>query len=156
MDGGEFSSPASFCSHWLPPAADLRRRSVLARGVQGVGAALLVPGSLALISASFPENERGRAIGTWSGFTAITATVGPVLGGWLVEHASWRFVFFINLPLAAVVVFITLWQVPESHNPEIGATLDWPGALLTTVGLGAITFATPGRNRSRRAHPRAP
>jgi EmrB/QacA subfamily drug resistance transporter len=114
---------------------------VLARGVQGVGAALLVPGSLALISASFPENERGRAIGTWSGFTAITATVGPVLGGWLVEHASWRFVFFINLPLAAVVVFITLWQVPESHNPEIGATLDWPGALLTTVGLGAITFA---------------
>ncbi len=114
---------------------------VLARGVQGVGAALLVPGSLALISVSFAVNERGRAIGTWSGFTAITATVGPVLGGWLVEHASWRYVFFINLPLAAIVVVITLWQVPESHNPEIGARLDWPGALLATIGLGALTFA---------------
>jgi EmrB/QacA subfamily drug resistance transporter len=114
---------------------------ILARGVQGVGAALLVPGSLALISASFPLNQRGRAIGTWSGFAAITAAVGPVLGGWLVEHASWRFVFFINLPLAALVVLIALWQVPESRNPEIGATLDWPGALLTALGLGAITFA---------------
>lgn len=114
---------------------------ILARGVQGVGAALLIPGSLALISASFPLNERGRAIGTWSGFTAITATVGPLLGGWLVEHASWRLVFFINLPLAAIVVFITLWQVPESHNPEISATLDWPGALCATIGLGALTFA---------------
>jgi EmrB/QacA subfamily drug resistance transporter len=114
---------------------------VLARSAQGVGAALLVPGSLALISASFPVNERGRAIGTWSGVTAITAAVGPVFGGWLVEHASWRYVFFINLPLAAIVVFITLWQVPESHNSKIGARLDWPGALLATIGLGALTFA---------------
>jgi EmrB/QacA subfamily drug resistance transporter len=128
---------ASVCCGLAPSIGWL----ILARGVQGVGAALLVPGSLALISASFPLNERGRAIGTWSGFTAITAAVGPVLGGWLVQHASWRFVFFINLPLAAVVVFITLWQVPESRNPEIGATLDWPGALLATLGLGAITFA---------------
>lgn len=114
---------------------------VFARSAQGVGAALLVPGSLALISASFPVDERGRAIGTWSGFTAITAAIGPVLGGWLVDHASWRWVFFINLPLALLVVGITLWRVPESRNDGISGKLDWQGASLATVGLGAITFA---------------
>jgi EmrB/QacA subfamily drug resistance transporter len=114
---------------------------VIARGVQGAGAALLVPGSLALISASFPDSERGRAIGTWSGFTSITAALGPVLGGWLVEHGSWRWVFFINLPLAAVVVSITLWRIPESRNDEKRKKLDWAGAILATLGLGAITFA---------------
>lgn len=113
---------------------------IVARGVQGIGAALLVPGSLALISASFPAEKRGRAIGTWSGFTAITAAVGPVLGGWLVDHASWRWVFFINLPIA-IVVLLTLWQVPESRNREIASKLDWEGALLATVGLGGVTFA---------------
>jgi EmrB/QacA subfamily drug resistance transporter len=114
---------------------------VLARGVQGVGAALLVPGSLAIISASFPASERGRAIGTWSGFTAITATIGPVLGGWLVDHASWRWVFFINLPLAVIVIGITLLHVPESRDEAMPNKLDWAGALLATVGLGAITFS---------------
>lgn len=114
---------------------------VLARGAQGVGAALLVPGSLAIISASFPASERGRAIGTWSGFTAITATIGPVLGGWLVDHASWRWVFFINLPLAVIVIGITLWHVPESRNDGMPNILDWVGALLATIGLGAITFS---------------
>src|ERR1700722_20072788 len=69
---------------------------IIARSMQGIGGALLVPGSLAIISTSFDEESRGRAIGTWSGFTAITAAIGPVLGGWLVEHASWRWVFFIN------------------------------------------------------------
>src|ERR1700722_4321191 len=113
---------ASACCGYAPSIGWL----ILARGVQGVGAALLVPGSLALISSSFSVNERGRAIGTWSGVTAITAAVGPVLGGWLVEHASWRFVFFINLPIAAMVLLITLWQVPESRNPQSGTTLDWP------------------------------
>ncbi|HEX3375307.1 MAG TPA: MFS transporter, partial [Candidatus Acidoferrales bacterium] len=108
---------------------------------QGVGAALLVPGSLAIISASFPAGERGRAIGTWSGFTAITATIGPVLGGWLVDHASWRWVFFINLPLAILVIGITLWHVPESRDDGIPKKLDWKGALLATVGLGALTFS---------------
>src|SRR5712671_4821923 len=73
---------------------------IIARSAQGVGAALLVPGSLAIISTSFDKTSRGQAIGTWSGFTAITTAVGPVLGGWLVEHASWRWAFFINLPLA--------------------------------------------------------
>jgi EmrB/QacA subfamily drug resistance transporter len=114
---------------------------IVARGLQGVGAALLVPGSLALISASFPESERGRAIGTWSGFTAITMSIGPVLGGWLVEHGSWRWVFFINIPIAFAVVALTLCHVSESRNDRANQTLDWKGALLATIGLGATTFA---------------
>jgi EmrB/QacA subfamily drug resistance transporter len=114
---------------------------ILWRAVQGAGAAMLVPGSLALLSASFPEKDRGRAIGTWSGFTSITTALGPVLGGWVVEHASWRWVFLINLPLAAAVVFITLWRVPESGKPKTSGKLDWPGTVLATLGLGAITFA---------------
>jgi EmrB/QacA subfamily drug resistance transporter len=114
---------------------------IAARALQGVGAAFLVPGSLALISASFSVDERGRAIGTWSGFTAITAAIGPVLGGWLVENFSWRWVFFINLPLAAVVVVLALWRVPESRNQCASRSLDWPGAALATIGLGAITYA---------------
>jgi phosphomannomutase len=85
---------------------------VLTRALQGLGAALLVPGSLSIISFSFGEKERGRAIGTWSGFTAITTALGPVLGGWLIEHASWRWAYFINVPLAAVVIGLSLWRVP--------------------------------------------
>src|SRR5262249_52122268 len=114
---------------------------IAARSVQGAGAALLVPGSLALISAAFDDKERGRAIGTWSGFTSITAALGPVLGGWLVDHVSWRWVFLINLPVAAAGVFITVWRVPESRNPDASGKLDWPGAILATLGLGGITFA---------------
>ena len=114
---------------------------IMARGLQGIGAAFLVPGSLSLISASFAEEERGRAIGTWSGFTAITAAIGPVLGGWLVEKVSWRAVFFINLPLALAVICLTLWRVPESRNESAKRQLDWKGATLATTSLGAITFA---------------
>jgi EmrB/QacA subfamily drug resistance transporter len=114
---------------------------IAARGVQGVGAALLVPGSLALISASFPEDKRGRAIGTWSAFTSITAALGPVVGGWLIEHASWRWVFFVNLPIAVAVVCVILWRVPENRDPKACAKLDWLGAVLATLGLGAVTFA---------------
>ena len=88
---------------------------IIARSIQGVGAAFLVPGSLTIISTSFDENSRGQAIGTWSGFTAITTAVGPVLGGWLVEHASWRWAFFINLPIAASVMVISFWRIPESR-----------------------------------------
>src|SRR6059058_3301475 len=87
---------------------------IAARAFQGFGAALLVPGSLAMISNSFSENERGRAIGTWSGFSAITAGVGPVFGGWLIEHVSWRAVFFINIPFALVVILISLCHVAEN------------------------------------------
>ncbi len=110
---------------------------IIARSVQGVGAALLVPGSLAIISTSFDEKSRGRAIGTWSGFTAITTAVGPVLGGWLVQHASWRWAFFINLPIAAAVIAISLWRIPESRSATAGR-VDWMGALLATLGLGGI------------------
>jgi len=103
---------------------------IIARSIQGVGAALLVPGSLAIISTSFDEKSRGQAIGTWSGFTAITTAVGPVLGGWLVEHASWRR-YFINLPLAAAVIGISLWRIPESRSGR-ARRIDWFGAILAT------------------------
>ena len=112
---------------------------IIARAVQGVGGALLTPGSLAIISASFSSDERGRAIGTWSGFTAITAAIGPVLGGWLVQNASWRWIFFINLPLALIVLAITWTKVPESRD-DLAKGIDWKGACLATVGLGAITY----------------
>jgi EmrB/QacA subfamily drug resistance transporter len=112
---------------------------IIARSVQGIGAALLVPGSLAIISASFEEKNRGQAIGMWSGFTAITTALGPVLGGWLVEHASWRWVFFINLPLAAAVIVISLWRVPESRN-SAAQHVDWLGAITATLGLGGLIF----------------
>jgi EmrB/QacA subfamily drug resistance transporter len=110
---------------------------IVARSVQGVGAALLVPGSLAIISVSFDEKERGKAIGTWSGFTAITTAIGPVLGGWLVEHASWRWAFFINLPLAATVIVISFLYIRESRS-SIAGQIDWRGALLAVIGLGGL------------------
>jgi EmrB/QacA subfamily drug resistance transporter len=116
------------------------RMLIVARGLQGVGGALLVPGSLALISSSFCAEERGRAIGTWSGFTAMTTALGPVLGGWLIEHLSWRWVFFINVPLAVLVVVISLARVPESRDEAMVQRLDWWGAALATVGLCGITF----------------
>jgi len=112
---------------------------IAARALQGIGAALLTPGSLAIISASFPEAERGRAIGTWSGFSAITTALGPVLGGWLIQHATWRWIFFINLPLAAAVILISIVHVPESHGP-VAKRLDLLGALLAIIGLGGLVF----------------
>jgi len=117
---------------------------VAARALQGVGGALLVPGSLALISASFSSDDRGRAIGTWSAVTSITTALGPVLGGWLVQHLSWRWAFFINIPLAAAVVVITATYVPESRGAteSSGARerIDLPSVALTTLGLGALTL----------------
>src|ERR1700734_3900807 len=110
---------------------------IIARSIQGVGAALLVPGSLAIISTSFDEKSRGQAIGTWSGFTAITTAIGPVLGGWLVQHASWRWAFFINPPIAAAVVVIALWQIPQSPRGT-AERIDWRGAILGAVGLGGL------------------
>jgi EmrB/QacA subfamily drug resistance transporter len=114
---------------------------IVARAMQGIGAALLVPGSLAIISASFAKSDRGRAIGTWSGFTSIAAAVGPVLGGFLIEHSSWRWVFFINLPLAFIVLVLTFWRVPESRNAQASGRLDWPGVVLAAIGLCGIVYA---------------
>lgn len=113
---------------------------IVARAVQGIGAALLVPESLAIISAAFTEDQRGRAIGTWSGFTAITSALGPVIGGWLVEQASWRWIFFLNIPLAILVLGITAWRVPESRDDTVEGKLDWQGALLATIGLGSVVY----------------
>jgi EmrB/QacA subfamily drug resistance transporter len=114
---------------------------ILARAAQGVGGALLVPGSLAMISATFPKADRGHAIGTWSGATAITTALGPVLGGWLIEHVSWRAVFFLNIPLAAVVLVLVFLVVPESRDEEEKGHLDFAGAALATLALGGIVFA---------------
>jgi EmrB/QacA subfamily drug resistance transporter len=110
-----------------------------ARALQGFGAALLVPGSLAIISSSFSENERGRAIGTWSGFSAITTGIGPVLGGWLIEHVSWRAAFFINLPIALVVIMISLRHIVETADRDRDR-IDWLGAILAVLGLGALVY----------------
>ncbi len=128
-------------SAWCGVAPDVYHL-IAARALQGIGGALLVPGSLALISANFSGEQRGRAIGTWSGFTAITAAIGPVLGGWLVQYSSWRWVFFINLPMAAAVLPMTLLRIPESRDPDAqNAALDVWGALLATLGLGGVVYA---------------
>src|SRR5207302_8644278 len=114
---------------------------VVARCAQGIGAAALVPSSLAIISASFDEKRRGQAIGTWSGFTAITTAVGPVLGGWLIARASWQWAFFINVPLAAAVIAISLRHIPESRRSEDRKSqIDWLGALVATVSLAGLVY----------------
>jgi EmrB/QacA subfamily drug resistance transporter len=118
--------------------ADIRQL-IAARALQGFGAALLIPGSLAIISNSFSENERGRAIGTWSGFSAITTGIGPVIGGWLIEHVSWRAVFFINLPIALLVILIALRHVADTSDKE-NTRVDWLGAILAATGLGALVY----------------
>jgi EmrB/QacA subfamily drug resistance transporter len=130
----------ALASAWCGFAPDIRQL-IVARALQGVGGAMLVPGSLAIISATFPKSERGKAIGTWSGFTGITAAIGPVLGGWLVQHFSWRWVFFINLPIAAAVIVISWLFVPESCGERGKRKLDIPGALLITLGLGLLVFS---------------
>src|SRR5689334_20030823 len=113
---------------------------IVGRALQGIGAALLVPASLAIISATFEGDARGRAIGTWSGFTAITTAVGPVLGGWLIETVSWRTVFFINVPLAIVVVLISIGYMAENRDPSRTDRIDWLGAVLAVVGLGGMVL----------------
>ena len=140
-----------------PSAASRRTPASLiaARALQGAAAALLVPGSLAIISSSFHPDDRGRAVGAWSGLAGISGALGPFLGGWLVDAVSWRFVFFINLPLAAIAVAITLRHVPESSDPDAVRHIDVPGALLASLGLagGRVRAdrgrrSTSGRSRS--------
>jgi EmrB/QacA subfamily drug resistance transporter len=113
---------------------------IAARALQGIGGALLVPGSLAIITTSFPKEDRGQAIGVWSAFTSITAAIGPVMGGWLIEHVSWRAVFFINVPIAIAVLVLTYRFVPESRDMKAASELDWLGAFLATASLGALVY----------------
>jgi len=120
-------------------ATDVVTLSV-ARAVQGAGGALLTPGSLAILQSSFRLEDRARAIGAWSGLAGTAGAAGPFVGGWLVEHAGWRWVFLLNLPLAVVVVLVTLRHVPESRDPAAARSLDLPGAALGAAGLGLLTF----------------
>ena len=126
---------------------------IAARAAQGISAALLVPGSLAIISASFEGTARGKAIGTWSGFTAMTAAAGPVLGGWLVTNLSWRWVFLINVPLAIVVLAILLYRVSESRGESTVGPLDWRGAAFSILGLGGLVFGLVESARLGFDHP---
>ena len=126
---------------------------VLARAVQGIGGAMLVPGSLAIISAAFSDAERGKAIGTWAGFSALTSALGPMLGGTLVDLWSWRAVFFINLPLAAVTLAIAILHVPESRAGARDAPIDWAGGVLTILGLAGIAFGTSAASETRWSDP---
>jgi EmrB/QacA subfamily drug resistance transporter len=130
----------ALASVWCGLAPNIHQL-IIARAAQGIGGALLVPGSLAIISATFSEDERGKAIGTWSGATAITTALGPLMGGWLIEHVSWRAVFFLNVPIALAVIALILWFVPESRDEENSGKLDLLGAALATTSLGAIVYA---------------
>jgi EmrB/QacA subfamily drug resistance transporter len=132
---GSFAAASIGCG-----AATTIHAMLAARAVQGVGAAMLVPGSLSLITAAFPEDERGKAIGIWSGVTAITSALGPVMGGWLIQHATWRWIFLINVPIALAIIFISWKGYPETklHDSQ---GLDWWGALLASGGLGATTYS---------------
>ena len=136
---------ASVACGLAPNAAIL----IASRAVQGVGGAMLVPESLAIISAFFPEAERGKAIGTWAGFSALTTALGPVLGGTLVDALSWRAVFFINLPLAALALAIARRHVPESHGGEANVAIDWQGGVLASLGLFGIAFGASAASGAR-------
>jgi EmrB/QacA subfamily drug resistance transporter len=114
---------------------------IAARAVQGVGAALLVPGSLALLGANFPQDERGRAIGTWSAFSGITAAVGPVVGGLLVDRFSWHWAFLLNLPFGVLLLAVCAARVPESRGDAAQAPVDLVGACTVTLGLAGVVFA---------------
>ncbi|MCP3716641.1 MULTISPECIES: MFS transporter [unclassified Paraburkholderia] len=140
---------ASAACGLAPNAAAL----ITARAVQGIGAALLVPSSLAIIGAVFDDEARGRAIGTWAGVGAITSAVGPVAGGWLVDAFSWRAIFFLNVPLAALTIALAISSVPNSHRPDAPGQLDWPGALAAAGGLASLTFGLTQASARGFQHP---
>jgi EmrB/QacA subfamily drug resistance transporter len=114
---------------------------VASRAVQGVGAALMMPGTLSIISHAFPPHERGKAIGIWAGVSAIALAIGPLVGGWLTEDVSWRAIFFLNLPVAAGAIAITLFAAEESRDETVDRRLDWPGIATLTAGLTALVLA---------------
>lgn len=121
----------------LAPSAGIL---IAARAVQGIGAALLTPGSLAIIEASFRPADRGRAIGAWSGLSGVATAIGPFLGGWLVQAVSWRLIFAINLPVAAVIIAAGVRHVPESRDPGMTGRADVTGGILVTLGLVGVTY----------------
>src|SRR6516162_2059100 len=113
---------------------------ILARAAQGAGAALLLPCSLALIGATFDETERGKAIGTWAGSSAVATAIAPLLGGWIVDHFSWRWIFLVNPLIALPTIWIAYYRVPESRDPEAKPGLDWRGTVLLLLGLGGLAY----------------
>jgi EmrB/QacA subfamily drug resistance transporter len=130
-----FAVASTLCA--LAPNAPLL---IVARALQGVGAALLTPGSLAILQTSFAPDDRGRVIGAWSGLTGAASAVGPFVGGWLLNVSSWRWIFLLNLPLAVAVLAISARHVPESREAAAGQSTDWAGGLLAAVALGALTY----------------
>jgi EmrB/QacA subfamily drug resistance transporter len=132
---GLFTAASLACG--LSPNADLL---IIARAAQGIGGALMVPGSLSILSATFAPERRGQAIGTWSTFSTVTTLLGPLLGGWLASHGLWRAVFFVNVPLALIALYILATRVPESRDETATGQLDYLGAALATLGLAAVTY----------------
>jgi EmrB/QacA subfamily drug resistance transporter len=129
----------TLASVWCGTAPDLYQL-VIARVFQGISGAVMLPGCLAILNASFPPERRGRIVGTWSAFTPITTAIGPLLGGWLVDNVSWRAAFYINLPLGLITLFLSHRYIPESKSEEIPEGQDWLGAVLITIGLGSMIF----------------
>ncbi|MET9344066.1 MULTISPECIES: MFS transporter [unclassified Nonomuraea] len=113
---------------------------VLARALQGIGGALLTPGSLAIIQSNFAPGDRPRAVGAWSGMTGVAAAIGPLVGGWLVEHAGWRWAFLVNLPFAVLVVVMTIKHVPETKDEQAAGRFDVLGSVLAALALAGITY----------------
>src|SRR5690349_18261589 len=125
-----FAVTSAFCGFAQNPG-----QLIGARVLQGVAGALLTPGSLAMIEATIRHEDRAKAIGSWSGLGGIAAALGPFLGGWLVQFASWRWAFFLNIPFAAVTVLLAVRNVPETRDEEAGRTFDVLGAILATLSL---------------------
>src|SRR5688500_10883169 len=133
---GLFTTASLLCA--LAPSAELL---IVARLVQGIGGALLSPGSLAMIEASFRPGDRARAIGAWSGLVGVAAAIGPLLGGYLVEAVSWRAIFLINLPIGVFVMAMAARHVPETRDPTASGRLDVGGATLVGLGLAGTSYA---------------
>jgi EmrB/QacA subfamily drug resistance transporter len=120
---------------------------VIGRAIQGIGAAFMMPGTLSIISNTFPPHERGKAIGTWAGVSALALAIGPVVGGFLVENVSWQSIFFLNLPVAVAAVFVTLLATEESRDESVGHSVDIPGVAALSIGLGSLILALVEANQ---------